>query len=319
MSVINFQMQIIQAEGDKEDVVTIKGSRFSYEFRPKWGGILNQWEVLTDCNWRAVINAFDSAEDFKSNYGNKGFPSCKLSPYACRIRDSRYLFEGKSYRIGKFGYDRHNIHGLLFDSEFSIDNIIESDDKVNIVLVTTYRGEDSGFPFLYDLELDYQVDDSGFIYIKTTVKNVGNSGMPVVDGWHPYFSVSSRIDDVSLYILADEVLQFDENLIPTGEKLVFSDFNSPGLIGGMQMDNCFPLNGRTGMVCSLSYEELKLEISAWKHYNYLQLFIPPDRKSIAIELLSGAPDAFNNGMGLTVLQPGESRIFECSYHLKLSQ
>ena len=35
----------------------------------------------------------------------------------------------------------------------------------------------------------------------------------------------------------------------------------------------------------------------------------PDRKSIAIENLSSAPDAFNNKIGLVVLGPDDSQAF----------
>jgi aldose 1-epimerase len=47
----------------------------------------------------------------------------------------------------------------------------------------------------------------------------------------------------------------------------------------------------------------------------LQLYIPPSRRSIAIETLSGAPDAFNNGIGLILLDPGTSRQFSVTYEV----
>jgi aldose 1-epimerase len=47
----------------------------------------------------------------------------------------------------------------------------------------------------------------------------------------------------------------------------------------------------------------------------LQIYTPEDRKSIAIENLSSAPDAFNNGMGLLVLEPGETKMFTTTYQI----
>ncbi len=308
-------MKIVKSGRLDTEAIEVIGDGFRYEFWPNCGGILNKWEMLRGGEWKPIMSAFESVMDFKANFGDKGFPSCKLSPYACRIRDSHFRFEGKDYYIGKFGYDRHNIHGLLFDYTFDIDRIAETDEGVAIVLTTKYKGEDNGYPFFYDMEVQYLVNDSGGISIRTTVENTGDMNLPLVDGWHPYFSLSEKIDDSALFILPEEVLQFDDDLMPTGRRATFNDFNSPERINGMQLDNCFPLNGKTGLVCSLSYDEVKLEICAWNNYDYLQLFIPPDRKSIAIELLSGAPDAFNNGMGLLVLSPGESRNFECSYNL----
>ena len=48
-------------------------------------------------------------------------------------------------------------------------------------------------------------------------------------------------------------------------------------------------------------------------YPYLQIYTPPGRDSIAVENLSGAPDCFNNKMGLHLLQPAHSQIFTVRY------
>jgi len=50
-------------------------------------------------------------------------------------------------------------------------------------------------------------------------------------------------------------------------------------------------------------------------YPYLQLYIPPDRNSIAIENLSGAPNALNNKMGLHVVKPQNNIVFDTSYQV----
>ncbi|MBP7939993.1 MAG: hypothetical protein KAZ20_02525, partial [Sediminibacterium sp.] len=49
------------------------------------------------------------------------------------------------------------------------------------------------------------------------------------------------------------------------------------------------------------------------NYPYLQLYTPVDRQSIAIENLSGAPNCFNNKMGLQLVEPQEQIYFETSY------
>jgi aldose 1-epimerase len=61
--------------------------------------------------------------------------------------------------------------------------------------------------------------------------------------------------------------------------------------------------------------KIQLEIIPARSYPYLQIYTPPHRKSIAIENLSSAPDAFNNGMGLVTLAPGESADFTTTYKL----
>jgi aldose 1-epimerase len=64
-------------------------------------------------------------------------------------------------------------------------------------------------------------------------------------------------------------------------------------------------------------KNIEIEIHPEKSYPYLQIYIPPHRKNIAIENLSGAPDAFNNGMGVITLEPGESAIFKTSYKITI--
>jgi aldose 1-epimerase len=76
------------------------------------------------------------------------------------------------------------------------------------------------------------------------------------------------------------------------------------------MDACQPL-------CVLRNPRKKIEVEFHpeKSYPYLQIYIPPHRKSIAIENISGAPDAFNNGMGFTTLEPGGSVSFKTTYRI----
>jgi len=54
-----------------------------------------------------------------------------------------------------------------------------------------------------------------------------------------------------------------------------------------------------------------------RSYPYLQIYTPPHRRSIAIENISGVPDAFNNGMGFITLEPDQSAIFKTTYKIKL--
>ena len=68
-----------------------------------------------------------------------------------------------------------------------------------------------------------------------------------------------------------------------------------------------------GIYCTVENAKYKLQVTPITNYPYLQLYTPPDRKSIAIENLSGAPDCFNNKMGLQELQPQKKIIFETAY------
>jgi aldose 1-epimerase len=106
------------------------------------------------------------------------------------------------------------------------------------------------------------------------------------------------------------MFEYDEQLIPTGKYLVNSDLYPGRRVGGLKLDNGFRLKEDFSPLCSLKTEHVCLEFISVKNYPYLQLYIPDHRNSIAIENLSAAPDAFNNGIGLTILQPGQKVDFE---------
>lgn len=63
-------------------------------------------------------------------------------------------------------------------------------------------------------------------------------------------------------------------------------------------------------------KKLQLEISCDKLYPILQVYTPDHRKSIAIENLSAAPDAFNNGIGLTALAAGKEITYSTCYSIR---
>ena len=80
------------------------------------------------------------------------------------------------------------------------------------------------------------------------------------------------------------------------------------------LDNSFEFNtSDIQPQCVLSNDMLRLTVEPDKAYPILQVYTPPDRKSIAIENLSGAPDNFNNGIHLLLLPPDQPKAFTTSY------
>jgi len=136
----------------------------------------------------------------------------------------------------------------------------------------------------------------------------------MADGWHPYFSLGGSVDDWTLQFSKSKQFVYDAGLIPTGEKIEDSRFLNGSLLAGVQLDNGFEWeNPKEKNQCIISSPFLKLLIEPAASYPVLQVYTPPHRKSIAIENLSGAPDNFNNGIGLSILSPGETHTFETSY------
>lgn len=278
-----------------------------------FGAILNRFAVRKNGEWRNVVSAFDDENQARKDITN-GFHSAKLSPFVCRLNHSCYSFENKEYLCEKHVLNGHAIHGLMYDVQFKLQNYGVDKNSACIELSTQYSQENSGFPFEYQLFVKYVLDKMG-LQIHTTVKNVGNCAMPIADGWHPYFSLGGRVDDWTLQINAQQMLEFDKNLLPTGNMLPEHRFQIAESLHNVVLDNSFILNNQSDVSCILQNKDFILKIWAQQNYPYLQIYIPPERDCIAIENLSGAPDCFNNGLGLIILQANESKELITRYEL----
>jgi aldose 1-epimerase len=182
----------------------------------------------------------------------------------------------------------------------------------------TYKKDDPGYPFDYDSQVRYILHSDSVLEVVTSVTNLGQTIIPIADGWHPYFRLGGKIDDWRLQFHAAAIVEFDRQLIPTGRLLQYDVFGTPHLIGDTFLDNCFSLKpDLVSAACEIHHPDYGLTISFFPDasYPYLQIYTPPNRTSIAVENLSGAPDCFNNGMGLTRLPPGHSQIFTVRYRV----
>jgi aldose 1-epimerase len=136
--------------------------------------------------------------------------------------------------------------------------------------------------------------------------------MPLSDGWHPYFTLGEKIDDLLFKINSDKMIEFNERLLPTRNITDYKKFQQPEILGDTFLDNCFLLKQNNDAACILRNNKTGLELHIRPHssYAYLQVYTPQDRNSIAIENLSSAPDGFNNKMGLISLNAGEKAYFK---------
>lgn len=280
-----------------------------------FGAILNRFAVRQNGDWRNVIAAFADENQARSQITN-GFRSAKLSPFACRLNESRYVFENTEHICEKHVLNGHAIHGLMYDADFAVQNHGADEHGAWLELSADYANDNSGYPFSYQLNVKYILDNKG-LQIETRVHNSGSRALPIADGWHPYFTLGGKVDDWALQINAQQMLEFDENLLPTGKMLPESRFQAAESLHGVELDNSFVLNNQDDVSCVLQSDDLILHIHALQNYPYLQIYIPPERDCVAIENLSGAPDCFNNGLGLIVLQADESKQFVARYELSV--
>lgn len=295
--------------------LVLKSSNCQVSILPQFGGLLNAMIVTTKINKINIIDGYSSEADVINNI-HKDFKGTKLSPFPNRVKDGVYTFKNESFELDQnFKQENNAIHGLLYDQPFSV--ISQSQNEIH--LEYHYQGNREGYPFQFVINIKYILNDSSLI-CNTIIKNCGTKTLPIGDGFHPYFKLDQQIDQVSMTLPQVLELEVDNRMIPTTKELPFHDFQNEELINDSVFDTCFALKNNSDRATTTLKSSI-IQISIWQEtgfnkYNFLQVYTPPSRQSIAIEPMTCAPDAFNNQMGLIELAPDQS--IELSYGVDVS-
>ena len=292
-------------------------SREAVSVIPGFGGNVNK---IALCQKSKSYSILDGARICSELIKNRFFKGAKLLPFPNRINNGQYLFNGKSYQLPvKFG--RHALHGFMYDKTLRVAKEISNDDQASLELEYVYDATIKGYPFKFQAILTYcLMRDNGFQY-KTKITNLGPYPMPVGDGWHPYFRTEGKVDRMYVKIPAESRIEADADMIPTG-KFIHESYADSFQIGNRELSAGFVMKKTSGRIVTELYDpEVNVKICIWQEtgkqkYNYLQVFIPPSRNSIAIEPMTCAADAFNNKMGLIVLEPQQSFEASCGVYLE---
>ncbi|HUZ57189.1 MAG TPA: aldose 1-epimerase [Hanamia sp.] len=285
---------------------------------PACCAMLHEFVVHINKEQINVIDSYQSFEEFKTLLKEKGFMGCKLSPFVCRLNNGKYIFGEKEYFIQKSLPAKHSLHGLLYDKAFVIISEIADESGASVTMKYEYRAEDPGYPFNYDCIVTWKLEPENKLTVTTECINKDEGLIPMQDGWHPYFTLGDSINDLQLEFQAKNMVEFNDELIPTSKVIGYTKFSTIEKIGDTFLDNCFTLDTQECQpLCVLRNTEKNIEIQLLpsESYPYLQIYTPPHRRSIAIENLSGSPDAFNNGMGVITLESKQSALFETSYKI----
>jgi aldose 1-epimerase len=304
------------------ELVTIKDESNGTEVAllPGFGATLQAFRVNQPGG--VAFNVVDSYRDAAelNREMTRSFKGTKLSPFPCRIPDGKYEFDNKEYQFRQLFSDGSAIHGLLYNKAFGI--VEESADETSgsLAMEYVYKNDDAGYPFEYSCRVQYILHTDSQLEVVTTVVNLDKTPIPIADGWHPYFQLGGKANDWVLQFHSTAILEFDDRLVPTGSLVFYDVFKDPKQLEDTFLDNCFTLKPEiVDAVCSISNPANGLRISFFPDpsYPYLQIYTPATRDSIAIENLSGAPDCFNNKMGLLILPPGHSQIFTVRYKVNV--
>jgi aldose 1-epimerase len=298
-------------------IITLKDASSKTEAQIyAFGALLNEFSIMDGLSKTNVVAGFESVEDAMNNITN-GFKSAKLSPFVCRMREGKYVWDEDHFQVKKFFLANHAIHGILYDAVYEIQHSEANMDQAKVELWYQYPGNIPGYPFPFLIQVDWTLTKGNQLSVATSVTNASPSNIPLSDGWHPYFNLGTSVDDCTLRFSSKKQLEFDEDLLPTGKLIDDNRFADGAALQGIFLDNCFELDKSLNQpFCKLSNQHLELTIEPESSYPYLQIYTPPTRDMIAIENLSSAPDAFNNQMGLQTLEPHSTKVFRTTYMIQ---
>ncbi len=272
----------------------------SFSIVPEYGANLIDLKFKGQC----VIDGFQTPDELAKGAWGK---SIILFPYPNRLRDGRYTFNGKTYQFDINNADTGNsIHG--FSSNVKMD-VVKSDFNENIgSIVCEFRHDGShlAYPFKFTFQVQFTLSDSA-LNVNMAFTNNEKFEIPVGLGWHPYFKISERIEDTSLKMPETHFINIDDRMLPTGEKTPFHEFDDLKRIDSYSLDNGFFILNQSKPAEVILESEMG-RLTYWQEtgeakWNFLQVFTPPQRNSIALEPMTCNIDAFNNGDGLVLLKP----------------
>ena len=238
-----------------------------------------------------------------------------LAPWPNRIEDGTYEFGGAQHQLPLNEVEARNaIHGLVRWSAWSA-----AEHAPDRVLFEHTLHPQPGYPFSLALGIEYSLSQDG-LRVTSTATNIGPEACPYGFGMHPYLTMGTeKVDQLILRAPGRTVLKTNDRGIPVGSEPVEGteyDFRRPRPIGTAKLDHAFTdleSDGDGLASVELLNPEDERTILLWLDdgYRYLQLFTGDPlrdvaRRSLAVEPMTCAPNAFRTGDGLLVLEPGEA-------------
>ncbi|ADB39057.1 aldose 1-epimerase [Spirosoma linguale] len=296
---------------------------------PEYGGILRRLVLRKGQFLLPLLSAPDSPQALLTD---ESYSSALLYPFPSRIRHGIYHFEGEDYALKMNEIRRDNaLHGFVHGRPFSVISQDVTPTYAQLVLRYDYDGDTAGYPFPFALTVSYKLiqgnqllhgsmaadDRMCALEVAYSVVNTGSKRSPSAFGWHPYFTLADQsVDEMSLTLPGRSSIILDEKMIPSGRQPA----EQAGVLNlnDQQLDTAFAIEPTSDSASQDSFAETVLtslstgvrlivgQQTGPGKLNYLVCFTPTRRDSIAIEPLTANVDSFNNGDGLTILNPGEA-------------
>lgn len=244
------------------------------------------------------------------------FRGVTLAPWPNRVVDGRYRFDGAVQQLALTEPERgHALHGLVGWLDFAV----VWQDAGHAILEAVVEAQ-TGYPHRLTVRVTFALDRDG-LRVEVGATNTGATDAPYGASFHPYLVAGpGRVDDWVLEFAARTVMTVTaDRLVPTGLAEVADgpfDFASPHTIGGLRIDHAFTGLARDDAgiaTLRLTSAETGVQLAWDSGSPWLQIHTGDrpepslSRIGLAVEPMTCPPDAFNSGVDLVVLGPGDTR------------
>ena len=240
-----------------------------------------------------------------------------------RIMQGRYEFFNSVYYLplNELSIDPPQInalHGFMDGKKMTITDTQTTARYGLLQLSYTFNHPLPGYPFDFELSIDYILSESGFAMDFHVTNNMESTPMPFYMGWHPYFHCVPN----EAYVVLDPCtswnhVELNANMDPTGETTRYYGLNGSDPIGGTPLNPTFyddefkpinPRKPRCDYIQTRLYDEpTQQTVVLWQDSSFRFVHVFTGRQgAIAVEPMSGMADAYNNHDHLSVLSGGET-------------
>lgn len=243
-----------------------------------------------------------------------------LVPYSNRLRDGRFVFEGKTWQLANA--QRHALHGDAFHRPWRVAEASPAHARLSLA---TRDFPDFDFPFPFRVEATWSLEGDT-LAASLAVTHAGSGRMPAGVGWHPYFvrALDAGASEVELEAWLPRIYPGEPPvpMLPTGPPRPVTpatDFRRARPVD-VVLDDCFAgWDGRARFTWRRSGVAATLEASS--RVRHAVIYSPASQPFFAFEPVTHANDGFNlmarGGCedGVVVLGPGET--LDASFRLRI--
>ncbi len=254
----------------------------------------------------------------RAGAGDASMAGALLAPWPNRLADGRYVFDGAVHQLPINEQATGTaVHGLATTIEFE-GRMPES----GRLALTGWIEPRPGYPWRIRLDVEVAVGVAGFCQ-RITARNESSTRAPFGMGAHPYLLAApprrNAVDEWSVEVSAGQVLLVSQaRLLPTDLVPLGAPHAPPILPGAptplasMRLNHAFTALSPDRPVRLLGSAHGGVTVRMDVDAPWLQLYTGDDlgdgaaRSAVAVEPMTCPPDAFNSGVDLRILEPGES-------------